>query len=169
MRDPTPQGLLFQPRSANSWPSIGFVVAVVQWLSRVPLFATPRTIIYQASLSFTISQSLLKFMSLSQWCYLTMSSSVAPFFCLQSFPASGSFPVSQLFTSRGQSIGASATVLPNESNEYSGLISFRMDWFNLLVVQGTLKSLLQHHHAKASGYWWPLSTGETLACSWLWL
>ena len=54
-------------------------------------------------------------------------------------PASGSFPMSQLFTSRGQSIGISA------SNEYSGLISFRIDWFDLLAVQGTLKTLLQHH------------------------
>ena len=92
--------------------------------------------------------------------------SVAPFsLCLQSLPASGSFPVSQFFPSHGQSIGASATVLPNKSNEYSGLISFRMDWVNLLAVQGTLKSLLQHHSLKASGYRWSLSIGETLACN----
>ena len=57
--------------------------------------------------------------------------------------------MSQLFTSSDQSIGASAlTSVP--SNEYSGLISFRIDWFNLLAVQGTLKSLLQHHGSKAS-------------------
>ena len=57
--------------------------------------------------------------------------------------------MSQFFTSGGQSIGASAlaSVLPNE---YSGLISFRMDWLDLLAVQGTLKSLLQHHSSKAS-------------------
>ena len=57
-------------------------------------------------------------------------------------PASGSLLVSQLFTSGGQSTGASAS---SPSNEYSGLISFRIDWFDLLTAQGTLKSLLQHH------------------------
>ena len=67
--------------------------------------------------------------------------------CPQSFPASGSFLMSQLFTSGGQSIGASASVLP--MNEYSGLISFMIDWLDLLAVQGTLKSLLQHN-SKAS-------------------
>ena len=68
--------------------------------------------------------------------------------CLRSFPASGSFPMSQLFTSDVQSIGvsASASVLPMTS----GLISSRMDWLDLLAVQGTLKSLNQHHSSKAS-------------------
>ena len=87
---------------------------------------------------------------LSQWCHPTISSSVVPFSsCLQSFPASGSFPMSQFFASGGQRIGvsASASVL---SNEYLGLISFRIDWLDLLAVQGTLKSLLQHHSSKAS-------------------
>ena len=66
---------------------------------------------------------------LSWWCYLSISSSAALFsFCLQSFPASSYFPMSQLFTSDGQSIGASALV-SSPSNEYSGLISFRIDWF----------------------------------------
>ena len=64
-----------------------------------------------------------------------------------SFPASGSFPVSQLFTSGGRWYW-SFSISP--SNEYSGLISFSMDWLGLLVVQGTLKSLLQHHNSKAS-------------------
>ena len=74
---------------------------------------------------------------LSQWCHPTISSSVAPFSsCLQSFPASGSFPMSWLFPFGGQSIRASA------SNEESGLIAFRIDWFDLPAVQGTLKSLL---------------------------
>ena len=70
---------------------------------------------------------------------------VIPFSCLQSFPESGSFQISQFFASAGQSIGisASASILPNE---YSGLISFRMDWLDLFAVQGTLKSLLQHHN-----------------------
>ena len=88
---------------------------------------------------------------LSQWCHPTISSSVEPFSSLiQSFPASGSFQFeSQLFTSGGQSIGFSIS----PSNEYSGLISFRMDWLDLLSVQGTLKSLLQHHSSKASIFW----------------
>ena len=84
---------------------------------------------------------------LSQWCYLTILSSFCPFSsCPQSFPASGSFPMSWPFALGGQSIGASvsASVLPK------GLISFRTDWFDLLAVQGTLKNLLQHHNLKAS-------------------
>ena len=88
---------------------------IVQSLSCVWLFATPWTAALQASLSFTISQGLLKLVSAEMWCHPTISSSVACFSsCPQSFPASGSFPVSSLFTSGGQSIGvsASATVLP---------------------------------------------------------
>ena len=88
--------------------------AAVQSLSHVRLLVTPLTTACQAPLSFTISQSLLKFMS-TELVMLSISSSVAPFFfCLQYFPASGSFPMSQLFSSGGQSIGASASapVLP---------------------------------------------------------
>ena len=86
---------------------------------------------------------------LSQWCHPTISSSVIPFFlCLQSFSASGSFLMSQFFPSGGQSIGVSASACP--SNRYSGLISFRINWFDLLAVQGTLKSLFQHPSSKAS-------------------
>ena len=78
----------------------------------------------------------------SQWCHAAISSSVISFSHLRSFPSSGSFPVSQFFPSGGQSIGVSdsASVLP--VNKYSGLVSFRMDWLDLLAVQGTLKSLL---------------------------
>ena len=61
---------------------------------------------------------------------------------------SGSFPVNQFFPSGGQRIGFSFSISP--SGKYSGLISFRMDWLDLLAVQGTLKSLLQHHSSKAS-------------------
>ena len=87
-------------------------MSVVQLISYVQLFATPWTTVRQAPLSFIVSQSLLRFMSTGAVCYLTISSSAAPFsFCLQSFPASGSFPVSWLFASGGQSIGASASVL----------------------------------------------------------
>ena len=146
---------IFKPRKAHI--KLHYVVTVppgsvvVQSLSRVGLFETPWTAACQASLSFTISWSLLgDSYPLSQWCYLTISSSTALFsFCLQSFPDSGSFPVSWLFTSGGQSIGASAFSI-SPSNEYSGLISFRIDWFDLLAVQGTPKSVLQHHSLKAS-------------------
>ena len=87
---------------------------------------------------------------LSQWCHLTISSSVVPFSsCPQSFPASGSFQMSQFFASGGQSIGVSASAI-SPSNGYLGLISFRMDWLDLPAVQETLKSLLQHHGSKAS-------------------
>ena len=87
---------------------------------------------------------------LSQWCHPTISSSVIPFSsCPQSFPASESFQRGQLFVSGGRSIGVfSFNISP--SNEHPRPISFRMDWLNLLAVQGTLKSLLQHHSSKAS-------------------
>ena len=85
----------------------------------------------------------------SQWCHPAISSSVIPFSpCPQSLPTLGSFPMSQLFTWGGQRIGVSASATP--SNEHPVLISFRMDWLDLLAVQGTLKSLLQHHSSKAS-------------------
>ena len=72
----------------------------------------------------------------SRWCHPTISSSVKPFSShLQSFPASGSFPMSQFFASGGQSIGScSLSIIPY--NEYSGLISFRINWLDLLAVQG---------------------------------
>ena len=112
-------------------------------LSRVQLFATPWTAAHEASLWGVYSNSC----PLSHWCHPTISSSVVPFSsCLQSFPASGSFQMSQFFPSGGQRIGVSALT----SNEHSGLISFRMDWLDLLAVQGTLKNLLQHHSSKAS-------------------
>ena len=76
----------------------------------------------------------------SWWCHSTISSSVGPFSsCLQSFPASGSFPVSPFFESVGSNHWSfSFSIRP--SNEYSGLISFRIDWFDLLALQGTLNS-----------------------------
>ena len=84
----------------------------------------------------------------SQWCHPNIASFVIPFSsCLQSFSASGSFPMSH-FSSGGPSIGFQLQHRP--SNEYSGLISFRIDWFDLLAVQRTLKSLLQNHSSKAS-------------------
>ena len=89
---------------------------------------------------------------LSRWCHLTILSSVISFSsCLQSFPASVSFQMSQLFVSWLKYWKFSLSVSP--SNEYSGMISFRIDWFDLFAVQGTLKSLLKHHISKASILW----------------
>ena len=87
---------------------------------------------------------------LSWWCHPTISSSVIPFSsCLQSFPASGFFPNYLAFHIRWPKHWSfSFSISP--SNEYSGLISFRIDWVDLFAVQGTLKSLLQHHSSKAS-------------------
>ena len=86
---------------------------------------------------------------LSQWCHPTISSSVVPFSsCLQSFPASGSFQMSQFFTSGGQSIGvsASASVLPMNIQDWSPL-----GWTGWISLQSKgLKSLLQHQHSKES-------------------
>ena len=124
----------------------------VQLLSHVQLFATPWTIVLQASLFITNSQSLLKLMSIESVMHPTISSSVIPFSShLRSFPASGSFLMSQFFASGGQSMSFSFSI--NPSSDHSGLISFRMDGFDLLAVQGTLKSLLQHHSSKASILW----------------
>ena len=87
------------------------------------------------------------------WCYPAISSSDTLFsFCPQSFPASGTFPISQLFASDDQNTGVSASAI-SPSNEYSGLISLKIDWFDLLAVQGILRSLLPHHSLKASILW----------------
>ena len=86
---------------------------------------------------------------LSQWCHPTISSFAILFFCPQSFPASGSFPMSQLFAS-GRHKYWSFNFSISPSNEYSAMISFRIVWFDLFAVQGTLKSLLQHRSSKAS-------------------
>ena len=85
----------------------------------------------------------------SQWCHPVISSSVVPFSsCPQSLPASESFPMSQLCMRWPKYWSFSFSISP--SKEIPGLISFRMDWLDLLAVQGTLKSLLQHHSSKAS-------------------
>ena len=111
-------------------------------------FVTPWTAGYQASLSITNSQSLLRLMSIESvmpYNHLILCHPLLPSF----FPSIRAFPMSQFFTSGGQSTGASASasVLPNE---HSGLIPFTINWFDVLMVQRTLKSLLQHHSSKAS-------------------
>ena len=121
-----------------------FQFSSIQLLSRVQFFVIPWTAACQDSCpSPTAGACANSYLSI-WWCHPAISSSVIPFSCLQSFPASGSFQMSYLFTSGGQSIGVSA------SNEYSGLNSFRMDSLDLFAVQGTLKSLLQHHSPEAS-------------------
>ena len=91
--------------------------------------------------------------ALSQWCRPTISSSVTLFSsCPQSFPPSGSFQMSQFFTWGGQSYW-SFSFSTSSSSEYSGLISFKINWFDLLAVQDTHKSLLQHHSSKVSIFW----------------
>ena len=88
----------------------------------------------------------------SKWCHPTISSSVVPFSShLQSFPASGSFQISQFRTRWPKYLSFSFSI--SSSNEYSGLISFRIDRFDLLAVQETLKSFLQHHSSEASILW----------------
>ena len=122
---------------------------LVQLLSHVRLFATPWTAAHQASLSIINSQSLLRLMSIE---------SVMPsnhlILCRPLFPPSV-FPSIRVFSSEPvlhirwpKYWSFSSNISP--SNEYSGLISFRMDWLDLFAVQGTLKSLLQHHSSKAS-------------------
>ena len=84
------------------------------------------------------------------WCHPTISSSVVCFSsCLQSFPTSGSFPMRSILQIRWPKYWSFRFSI-SPSNEYSGLISFRIHWFNLLAVQGTLKNLLQDHSSKAS-------------------
>ena len=125
----------------------------VQSLSRVQLFATPRRAAHQASLSITNSQSLPKLMSVE----LVMPSNhlilCHPLLLLPSI-----FPSIRVFSNESAlhirwpeywSFSFSISL----SNEHPGLISFRMDWLDLLAVQGTLQSLLQHHNSKASILW----------------
>ena len=134
----------------GSWKNL---ISSVQLLSQVQLSATPWTAASQAFLSITTSQILLKLMSIKSvlpsnhliLCHsLLLLPSISPsikvfsnesVLCIR-WPKYWSF---------------SCSISP--SNEYSGLISFRMNWLDLLVVQGTLKSLLQHHSSKASILW----------------
>ena len=115
--------------------------------------ATPWTAARQASLSLTISQSLPKLMSIA--CMMTSSYFILwspPLLLPSIFPSIRVFPNESVLCIRWPKYWSfSFSISP--SNEYSGLISFRSDWFDLLAVQGTLKSLLQHYSSKASVLW----------------
>ena len=125
------------------------IVAFVQLLSYVQLFAIPWTVACYASLSFTVSWSLLNFMSIDS---VMLSDHLILYhpllLCLQTFPASESSSESALLIRWTKYWSFNFSISP--SSEYPGLISFRTDWFDLLTVQGTLKSLLQHHNSEAS-------------------
>ena len=122
----------------------------VHSLSHVRLFATPWTAALQASLSITNSQSLLKLMSIES---VTPSSHLIlcrPLLLLPSILRSiRVFSNESALHIRWPKYWSFCFII-SPSNEYSGLISFRMDWLDLLAVQGTLKSLLQHHSSKSS-------------------
>ena len=121
---------------------------VVHLLSRVRLFATPWTAARQASLSFTISQSLLRLVSIESVMPSNHLILCCPLLLLPSiFPSKRVFPNESVLRIRWPKYW-SFSISP--SNEYSGLIAFRIDWFDLLAVQWTLKSLLQQHSSKAS-------------------
>ena len=121
----------------------------VQSLSRVQLWTATHQTSYPSPTPGACSNTW----PLSHSGHPTISSSVIPFSsCLQSIPASGSFPNESVLPIRWPKCWSfSLSISP--SNEYSGLISFRMDWLELLAVQGTLKSLLQHHSSKVSVLW----------------
>ena len=125
----------------------------VQSLSHVQPFATPWTAAHQASLSITKSQSLLKIMSIESVMPSNHLILCHPILLLPSiFPSVRVFSNESVFHIRWTKYWSfSFNISP--SNEYSGLISFRMDWLDLLAVLGTLKSLLQQHSSKASILW----------------
>ena len=129
------------------------LLLLLRYFSRVRLCATPQTATCQPSLSFTNSWSLLKLMSIE----LVMLSNHFILCCLLLFlpsicPSIRVFSNESVLPIRWPNYWSfSFSISP--SNEYSGFISFRMDWLDLLAVQGTLKSLLQHHSSKASILW----------------
>jgi len=126
------------------------LISSVQSLSHVPLFAIPWTAACQASLSIANSQSLLKLMSIESVMPSNHLILCCPLFLLPPIP-----PGIRVFSNESTLHMRwpkywSFSFSSSPSNEYSGLISFKMDWLDLLAVQGTLKSLLQHHSSKAS-------------------
>ena len=125
----------------------------VQWLSCVQLFVTPWTAACQPSLSITNFQSLLKLMSIESIMPSNPLILCHPLFLLPSiFPSIRVFSNEFVLCIRWPKYWSFSFSI-SSSTEYSGLISFRIDWFDFLAVQGTLKSLLQHHSSKASIFW----------------
>ena len=126
---------------------------MVQLPSYVRLFATPWTTAHQAPLSSTLSRSLLRFMSIESVMPSNNLILYHPLLLLTSiFLSIKVFSSESILHIRWPEYWSfSFSISP--SNEYSGLVSFRMEWFDLLAVQGTLKSLLQHHSSKASILW----------------
>ena len=125
-------------------------VAVLQSLTHVWLFATPWTATYQASPSFTFSRSLLKLMSIESVMPSNHLILCHPLLLPSIFPSIRVFSNESALCIKWPKYW-SFSISP--SNEYSGLISFKIDWFDLLAVQGTLKSLLQHHSSERSILW----------------
>ena len=130
--------------SKITFMNLGFLL-LFSHLSCVWLFVTSWKAAHQASLSFTSPRACSNSWLLSRWCHPNTSPSVTPLFLLSSI-----FPNIKIFSNESalhirwpKHWSFSFSISP--SNEYSGLISFRMDWFDLLAVQGALKSLLQHH------------------------
>ena len=124
-------------------------LVTIKWLSCVRLFETPWTAAHQASLSFAISQSMFKLMSIGSGMpskHLVLSPPSPPAFSLSQHQVLFKWVSSLYQVPKYWSFIFSIS----PSNEYSGVISFRIHWFDLLGVQGTLKSLLQHHRSKAS-------------------
>ena len=134
-------------------PFIWNILSSVQSLSRVQLFATPWNAARQASLSITNSQNLLKLMSIESVMPSNHLILCRPLLFPPSiFPSIRVFSNSSVLRIKWPKYWSFCFSI-NPSDEYSGLISFRTDWFELLAVQRTLKSLLQHHSSKASILW----------------
>ena len=144
-------------RAAKSWTQLKrqstHTLRSVQKLSCVLFFPTPWNAAHQASLSITNSQTLLKLTSIKSVMPSNHLILCRPLLLLPSiFPSIRVFSNKSVLCIRWPKYWSfSFSISP--SNEYSGLISFRIDWFDLLAVQGTLKSLLQHHSLKASILW----------------
>ena len=132
-------------------PIVKKIVIVVQSLSHVQLLASPWKAALQASLSFTISWSFLKLMSIESVLPSNHLILCRPLLHLPSiFSSVRAFSNELVLHIRWPNYWSFNLSIHSLSNEYSGLISFRMDWLDLLAVQGTPKSLLQHHSSKAS-------------------
>ena len=124
----------------------------VQLLSHVRLFVTPWIAAHQASLSITISRSSLKLMSIESMMPSSHLILCRPLLLPPVPPSIRVFSDESVLRKRGPKYWSfSFSIIPSE--EHPGLISFRMDWLDLLAVQGTLKSLFQHHSSKASILW----------------